>query len=193
MSPSARYRPDPEQSVCLSDLYDEALPEVYGYLRRRCGSIELAEELTSATFVTAAMQQSAGRAPGPLTVGWLITVARNKLIDHWRRQAVAERSMTLLEGGAVGVDDPWDEVLDIDRSHRVLADLPPHYRLALTLRYLDDLSVPEVATLVDRSVRATESLLVRARTAFRERYEQTDDSSDGGPDRTDDRSEGRDR
>ena len=38
------------------------------------------------------------------------------------------------------------------------------------LRYLDGLSVPDVAALLDRSVHATESLLVRARGAFRDRY-----------------------
>ena len=55
----------------------------------------------------------------------------------------------------------------------MLTTIPPHYRAALTLRYLDDLSVPECADVLDRSVHATESLLVRARTAFRSAYEET--------------------
>ena len=42
---------------------------------------------------------------------------------------------------------------------------------ALTLRYLDGLSVPEVADELDRTVHATEALLVRARAAFRRAYE----------------------
>ena len=48
----------------------------------------------------------------------------------------------------------------------------------LTLRYLDDLPVPDVAALVDRSVHATEGLLVRARAAFRRAYgdEEADDA-----------------
>ncbi|MDQ6911220.1 MAG: RNA polymerase subunit sigma-24, partial [Actinomycetota bacterium] len=45
-----------------------------------------------------------------------------------------------------------------------------HYRAALTLRYLDDLPVPRVAALLDRSVHATEAMLVRARAAFRRAY-----------------------
>jgi RNA polymerase sigma-70 factor (ECF subfamily) len=40
----------------------------------------------------------------------------------------------------------------------------------LTLRYVDDLSVPDVAALVERSLHATEGLLVRARAAFRRAY-----------------------
>ena len=44
------------------------------------------------------------------------------------------------------------------------------HRTALTLRYLDGLPVPEVAALLDRTVHATEALLVRARLAFRRAY-----------------------
>jgi RNA polymerase sigma-70 factor (ECF subfamily) len=40
------------------------------------------------------------------------------------------------------------------------------------LRYVDDLPVADVATALDRTVRATEALLVRARRAFRALYEQ---------------------
>ena len=43
----------------------------------------------------------------------------------------------------------------------------------LTLRYLDDLTVPECADALGKSVHATESLLVRARAAFRTTYELT--------------------
>jgi RNA polymerase sigma-70 factor (ECF subfamily) len=44
------------------------------------------------------------------------------------------------------------------------------------LRYLDDLSVAEVAGLLGKSVRATESLLVRARTALRAAYREQCDA-----------------
>ena len=51
----------------------------------------------------------------------------------------------------------------------------PHHRAALTLRYLDGLSVPEVAEHLGRTVHATEALLVRARVAFRRAYEEACD------------------
>ena len=52
--------------------------------------------------------------------------------------------------------------------------LSPGHRAALTLRYLDDLAVAQVAAHLGRTVHATEALLVRARTAFRRRYESTE-------------------
>jgi RNA polymerase sigma-70 factor (ECF subfamily) len=60
--------------------------------------------------------------------------------------------------------------LDAVRARETLERLGPHHRAALTLRYLDDLPVPRVAAVLDRTVHATEALLVRARTAFRRAY-----------------------
>ena len=54
----------------------------------------------------------------------------------------------------------------------MLAELGAHHRAALTLRYLDGLPVAEVAEHLDRTVHATEALLVRARHAFRVRYDE---------------------
>ena len=56
-------------------------------------------------------------------------------------------------------------------AQEALASLGVHHRSALTLRYLDGLPVREVADLLGRTVGATEVLLVRAKAAFRARYE----------------------
>ena len=81
-------------------------------------------------------------------------------------------------GDDVPPEDPWDAHLDAVRARETLGELAPQHRAALTLRYLDDLSVPEVADHLQRSVHATEALLVRARTAFRRAYtsEEGDDA-----------------
>jgi RNA polymerase sigma-70 factor, ECF subfamily len=161
--------PSPRAPGALSSMYDEALPAVYGYLLRRCGSVELAEDLTSATFVAAATAVQRDTVPD-LSVAWLVGVARHKLVDHWRHRAMAERSLTLLEGGGDESVDPAQEIVDAEAARVLLRELPPDYCTVLTLRYLDDLSVPDTADLIGRSVHATESLLARARNAFRDLY-----------------------
>lgn len=163
---------EPDRPQRLSKLYDTALPEIYGYLRRRCQSPQLAEELTSSTFLRAA-RATATDPTQPISIPWLITVARHQLIDHWRRMAVVDRSLTVLQGGLVEVEEPWDEVLDRSIAHDTLGALSSRHRAVLVLRYLDDLSVPECAEVLELSVHATESLLVRARAAFRAAYEAT--------------------
>ena len=65
-----------------------------------------------------------------------------------------------------------DAHFDRLRTREVLADLGAHHRTALTLRYLDGLPVREVAEHLGRTEHATEALLVRARHAFRARYDE---------------------
>jgi RNA polymerase sigma-70 factor (ECF subfamily) len=156
----------------LLALYDHALPQVYGYLLSRCGQRALAEDLTAETFLAAVDAVRAGRA-AHVSTGWLVGVARHKLSDHWRRQAREQRVLRAVAaepGPAHGPDDPWDARLDAMAARDVLGRLGPHHRAALTLRYMDDLPVPEVADLLGRTVHATEALLVRARSAFRAVY-----------------------
>jgi RNA polymerase sigma-70 factor (ECF subfamily) len=112
-----------------------------------------------------------------MTVAWLIGVARHKLVDHWRRQAREERNLKLAHDEPAAPDDPWDAAIDAAQARDVLAMLGVHHRGALTLRYMDGLSVPEVAQHLGRTVHATEALLVRARTAFRRAYEETCDDT----------------
>ncbi|CAN5442730.1 sigma-70 family RNA polymerase sigma factor [soil metagenome] len=154
----------------LLDGYERSLPQVYGYLVARCGVPAVAEDLASETFLAAVTAIQAGTLRQP-TTAWLIGVARHKLVDHWRRLAREERRLTAVADLAETVDDPWDVRLEAGHARHVLAGLGPHHRSALVLRYLDGLSVPEVAAILGRTVHATEALLVRARRAFRTAYE----------------------
>jgi RNA polymerase sigma-70 factor, ECF subfamily len=166
----------PEQGHQLLALYDDALPHVYGYLQRRCGSAPLAEDLTSETFLAAVDAVRRQRVP-ELSTAWLLTVARNKLVDHWRRREREERKLAALD--TESEEDRWDVELDALVAHDTLARLGPHHRSALTLRYLDGLPVSEVARHLDRTVGATEVLLVRARRAFRAAYESSRPGEEG--------------
>lgn len=166
MSAQPGVRPDP--AFGLLELYDEALPHVYGYLLARCGDRPLAEDLTAETFLAAVSAIRKPDAP-PLSTAWLIGVARHKLADHWRRREREERGLRVLDGDPVS-EDPWDVAVDGIRARAALAELGAHHRAALSLRYLDGLPVSEVADLLGRTVHATEALLVRARNAFRRAY-----------------------
>jgi len=152
-------------------LYDAALPYVYGYLLARCGRTVLAEELTADTMLVALDALKAER-PHTLSTAWLLGIARHKLVDYWRRLGREERGLRSLsiEEQHLGPEDPWDVHLDGLHARATLERLAPQHRAVLTLRYLDDLPVSEVADILDRSLHATEALLVRAKAAFRRAY-----------------------
>ena len=158
-----------DASAVLLELYDTALPEVYGYLLSRCGSRAVAEDLTAEVFL-AAVDALRRKDPRPVSIGWLIGIARHKLVDHWRRRGREARGLQRVAARTSVLDDPWDAQLDALRAREVLDRLGPHHRAALMLRYVDDLPVPQVAATMGRTLHATEALLVRARDAFRHAY-----------------------
>ncbi|MDJ0771174.1 MAG: RNA polymerase sigma factor [Ilumatobacter sp.] len=162
-----------DHGSALLELYDRALPEVYGYLLHRCRNRTTAEDLTAESFM-AAVESIRRDAVREVTTAWLVGIARHKLVDHWRRLEREARNLRAVDEPSVD-DDPWDAELDGFAARDVLDRLGAHHRAALTLRYVDDLPVPRVAEVLDRTVHATETLLVRARRAFRELYEQLHD------------------
>jgi RNA polymerase sigma-70 factor (ECF subfamily) len=158
----------------LADI-DRSLPAVYDYLLHRCGGRALAEDLTSETVLATVDHVRSGHI-GTVEIGYLIGIARHKLVDHWRRQEREQRHLEVY----VRAEEVADEtVFEPGRAAAVLAELNPMQRAALTLRYVDDLPVPEVARVLGRTVHATETLLVRAKRAFRSRYADHEESDHG--------------
>ena len=169
MHASGKIRPDP--GAALLELYDAALPEVYGYLLARCGRRALAEDLTAETFLAAVAACRREPPPTPST-GWLVGIARHKLVDHWRAAERENRGLAAVAGpNTPDLTDPWDAHLDALLAQEVLAEQSGLHRAVLTLRYLDGLPVDEVAHALGRTRRATDALLGRARAAFRRSYE----------------------
>ncbi|MEX0787132.1 MAG: RNA polymerase sigma factor [Dehalococcoidia bacterium] len=152
--------------------YEDALPRVYAYVFHRCGGIvPVAEDLTQETFLAAVTEIKRGKAiADPLA--WILGVAKHKLLDHYRRQERQERKLAMSREAHhsdaqffTGNEEGWH-----DQALATLGSIPVSQRAALVLRYLDDMSVPEVARAIGRSVRATESLLARGRENFKRLY-----------------------
>jgi len=176
--------------TALLALYDDAVPHVYGYLLARCGGRALAEDLTSETFLAAveAARRSTvePRTAAPMTLPWLIGIARHKLADHWRREMREQKrqGVVAVDLGNDPIDDPWDTHLDRLLAHATLRELIPVHHEVLSLRYVDDLNVAQCAAAMNRTVHATEALLVRARKAFRAAYPPNADAANTYPKRT---------
>ena len=152
--------------------YRRALPRVYGYVRAQAGGdVDLAEDITQHAFVQAVRNRTSfdGRAD-PVT--WICSIARNRLIDHYRTEArQRSRHLRLVVTELVADEQArWDQVDERDAALASLAALPPIERTVLTLRYLDGFSVRETARLIGRSEPATESLLARARARVRSAF-----------------------
>jgi RNA polymerase sigma-70 factor (ECF subfamily) len=149
--------------------YEDALPRVYGFVHGRAGGDDsLSEEITAQAFLEAvrARRSFDGRAD-PVT--WICSIARNRLLDHYRRAAREQvRHLRLIVTDLNAVDTAeWAQFDQREAVLSALATVPALERSALMLRYLDGYSVRETARLIGRSEAATESLLVRARDRVR--------------------------
>lgn len=166
--PESAQEADP---VRFREMYRATLPVVYGFLSIRVGGNKaLAEDLTSETYSAAVVLYKAGRSH-EVTISWLRTVARRRLIDHWRRSSVAADNVVSLVPPPAN-EPSTDEVRAAVTA--ALGELSEDQRQALVLQHIEGYSVTEVAQLLGRTSKATESLLSRARAAFRHTFEEAE-------------------
>jgi len=162
----------------VREQYDALLAEVYGFALARCGDRALAEDVTQDAFAAAVTACRAGRTDA-FGAPFLVTVARNKLVDHWRRARREEAKHVRAYQRPVGdLDELLTEIDAAALRERVLAalgDLPLAQRTALTFHYLDGLPVAEIAQQLGSSEHAAESMLARAREKFRVAYRRYGD------------------
>lgn len=150
----------------LTSIFESEVRAIFGFFMVRCGSRAVAEDLTAETFTSASRHFAKGRGH-EVSPAWLRTVARRRLIDHWRSLGSHQRRVE-----ALARIRP-DVALDSDPDGRVdeaLDSLSHRQRAALVLRYLDDFSTSEVAEIIGATYKATESLLARARISFAKAY-----------------------
>lgn len=176
-APLVELRAAFEDEAAFSAWYERTLPRVYAFLASRCGGPgALAEELTQQTFVEAVRRRDSfdGRSD---VVTWLCAIGRHKLADHFRQLEREERRRLRLVA-APSIEnqvEPWRAAERRQAIEAGLARLPAAQRAALVFRYLDGLSVREVADVLGRSESAAESLLARARESFERAYREVSD------------------
>jgi RNA polymerase sigma-70 factor (ECF subfamily) len=163
----------PDTAAAFQALYESTFEEVYAYLFHRCGGVQsMAEDLTQETYLAGVASFRSGEGEN-VSLPWLITVARNKLVDHYRKREREERKLSLIVNHEASRDTAERNYqIPRERALDALAAVPAEQRAALVLKYLDGLPVAEIAGLLGKSVHATESLLSRGRRTLKRRFEE---------------------
>lgn len=161
----------------LARLFDDQFDAIYRFCLARTGDRSAADDAASEAFLAAARVFASGRGE-EVDRPWLFVVARNRIVDQWRAgerhrqrlRRVAQQPQEIADDGQAifGSSAVADRVID------VLSSLPERQRAALTLRYLDECSVAEVADHLEVSYQTAESLLARARRSFAAAWEHHD-------------------
>jgi RNA polymerase sigma-70 factor, ECF subfamily len=158
--PSVADAPVLTAQARLEALFEGEFRVVYGFVRARVGASE-AEDVTADVFRAAAERL---RAEPSCILGrsWLLTAARNRIIDRWRHRRRWAGRLEVLRRDVDGTADRTAGE-SADRVLEALDRLPDEQRIALILRYVDGCSSREIGDATGRSAAAVDSLLARAR------------------------------
>jgi RNA polymerase sigma-70 factor, ECF subfamily len=151
-------------------LYDEAFAGLYAYVLWRCGGLrDPADEVVQETWLTAVRRLRSFDPSAGSFAAWLRGIAANLLRNHFRRERRRARRTQPLGSEPLAVLD-GERREQAERVAVALGALPEHYEAVLRAKYLEGQSVAAIADARAESPKAVESLLTRARQAFREAY-----------------------
>jgi RNA polymerase sigma-70 factor (ECF subfamily) len=151
-------------------------------LRRLNDRRDIAEDIAQATLCEALKSLSSFRGEAAL-MSWLCTICRRQISARCGRESMYQSDLSLreetpeiraaLESLLVAQQDPA-HVAQLEQLRAAVVAaldyLPSAYAQILQWKYIQELSVEEIAKRLGRSSKATESLLTRARAAFREAF-----------------------
>lgn len=124
--------------------YECFAPSLLGYVRQLCRDPTLAEDLLQEVFVTVWQKAASYRPDRGDAAGWLYTIARNKLIDHWRRSGSGPHAAAAMdfEFFPARAERGSDLLLTL---RKVLEQVSPDQRRAIELAYFGGLTYEETA------------------------------------------------
>lgn len=162
-------------SEAFGKLYDAYYPKIYGYCYRITGDYTLAADITAETFLKAFQHIGAFRWRGISISSWFFRIATNELNQYFRKRSYSPELLTDLSAGDQAAwanrhalsHENNDIITQIDKYQEfqhirnLLLTLPQKYREPITLRFFEELSIREVAAILDKKEGTVKSLLSR--------------------------------
>jgi RNA polymerase sigma-70 factor (ECF subfamily) len=152
----------------FGSLYDRYVDLVYRYVYYRVGSLALAEDLVSETFLRALRRIDSFTWQGRDFAAWLVTIARNLITDHFKssRYRLEVTTEDILDAAPPQTAaSPESQVLDAMTNRTLLEavrQLNPEQQECIVLRFLQGLSVGETALVMGKNEGAIKALQYRA-------------------------------
>lgn len=148
----------------LGAIYDDYHPQVYKYIYRRVGNVEVSRDLSAEVFRRFLQALHKGSGPANNLRAWLYRVAHNIVVDHYRRQK--NQQLSIIDENLVGDSpDPGQAAelsMQLEKVREALGQLTPDQQQVLALKFLEGLSNNEVAGITGKSIGAVKSLQHRA-------------------------------
>jgi RNA polymerase sigma-70 factor, ECF subfamily len=172
-----------QERVALNDsstaiLYSRHAPVIFAYLCRHIPSREDAEDILLEVFLAALEHGRLATLSEKEQQAWLWAVARNKVVDHYRR-ATRHPSVTLkqveetvFENEELAPEQVTLRHEEYAHLHTTLKELPALQQEVLRLRFGNGLRCAEIAAILEKSEGSVRMLLSRTLKFLRTIYEQ---------------------
>jgi RNA polymerase sigma-70 factor, ECF subfamily len=149
----------------FAELYELHFERVYGFILRRVGDRDAAEDLTSEVFHRALANVGRFEWRGVPFTAWLFRIAGNAIVDQSKRA-----------GKEVAVDDPPEVGVEVDladvehraRLFRLVEQLPDDQTSVIRMRFAEQMSIREIAGKLGRTERAVKQLQFRGLQSLRD-------------------------
>jgi len=152
----------PAELATFDEVFERHYPTLVRALTAGCGDPEVASDCVQDAFLSAHLRwRQISRYEDP--VAWVRRVAINRIRDHFRHEMRGARVLVLLSADPQWIDEPTPQ----GEAAALLAKLPPQQRLAMSLYYLEGLSVAEVAHAMSLSVGAVKFHMNQGRERLR--------------------------
>jgi RNA polymerase sigma-70 factor (ECF subfamily) len=166
--------------------YEQSYEGLAAYVAWRCAGLrDLGEEVIQETWLTAVRRIRSFDPERGSFANWLRGIAANVLRNHFRRNE-RRGSTNPPHNGQVSPLPSAELTVErrdqAERTAHTLTELPERYEAVLRAKYLDQQSVADIAAAWSETPKAIESLLTRARQAFREAFGEDEASTKGAQD-----------
>jgi RNA polymerase sigma-70 factor (ECF subfamily) len=159
----------------FGELYKLYVEQVFRYLYSRMGNVHEAEDTTAQTFLVAFESFDRLRQEEHFA-SWLFAIARNKAMDHFRQR---KNTTSIDEVDDIPVEnDPLYGVIQSEQTaalSKLIQALPEEDRDLLRLRFLADMSFPEIAYLLHRNEEAVKKSIYRLLARLHSQLEVSND------------------
>ncbi|HEV7487573.1 MAG TPA: sigma-70 family RNA polymerase sigma factor [Thermoanaerobaculia bacterium] len=149
----------------FAELYEENFGRVWAFVIRRVGERSVAQDITSEVFHQALANVGRFEWRGLPFAAWLYRIAANAIADHFAKSAREQST-------EAEVTVPPHEIEDIERRaslYRFVDRLPAEQRRVLVMRFAEERSIREIASVIGRSEGAVKQLQWRGLQTLRAR------------------------
>jgi RNA polymerase sigma-70 factor (ECF subfamily) len=144
-------------------LYDKYQPQIYRFIYLKVSHREEAEDLTHQVFLKSWERIDEYKPQGFPFSAWLYRIARNLIVDHYR---LKKNNLGIDEAVELKIDDPialtTEKKLDIEKVKKAVNQLSPKYQDVIILRFIEELSPKETASILNKTEISVRMLQYRA-------------------------------